>query len=270
MSTVSSKDGTPIAYERRGAGPPVLLVDGAFCYRGFGPMPKLADALAAKHTVVLFDRRGRGESGAGSGPYAVEREIEDLEALLDLIGEPTHVYGVSSGAALALRATARLGDRVRRLVVYEPPFALDGTHHPVPADFREQIAERLRAGDRDSAVKLFMRAVGVPGFAIGMMRWMWWVWPKLRRVAHTLPHDFATLGETQSGGPLPDELRAVLAAIRVPTLALAGGKSPPWMHHGVKTVASTVPGARFDVVPGSDHNVAAAAVAPLLLHAFAS
>ena len=107
--TVVSSDGTRIVAERQGTGPPVLLIDGAFCYRGFGPMPKLGPALAAHHAVTWYDRRGRGESGgAGGTPDAVEREIEDIRALLDDIGEPTFVYGTSSGAALALRAVARM------------------------------------------------------------------------------------------------------------------------------------------------------------------
>lgn len=268
---VTSADGTRIAAERAGSGPPVLLVDGAFCYRGFGPMPKLAEALAREHTVTWFDRRGRGESGgAGGTPDPVEREIEDVRALLDDIGEPAFVYGISSGAALALRAVARLPDRVRALAVYEPPFALDGAHTPSPPDFVAQIHARLAAADPDGATRLFMRAVGVPTFAIWMMRCMPWVWPKLRRAAPTLTHDFAALGDTQRGGPLPDELRAVLAAVRVPTLALAGGKSPPWMHHAVEVVAAGVPGARRDVVPASDHNVAAAAIAPFLLSFYAA
>ena len=103
-----------------------------------------------------------------------------------------------------------------------------------------------------------------------MMRLMWWVWPKLRAVAHTLPHDFAALGDTQRGGSLPDELREVMAGIGVPTLAMSGGKSPPWMRHAAEVVAATAPGARSHVVPASDHNVAAKAIAPFLREFFAS
>jgi pimeloyl-ACP methyl ester carboxylesterase len=267
MQTTTSKDGTTIAFEKLGQGPPVVLVDGAFCRRAFGPMPALAKLLAEQFTVFHYDRRGRGESG-DTAPYAVEREVEDLRAVVDAAGGKPFMYGISSGAALALRAVGS-GVGVKKLVVYEPPFALDATHTPSPADFREQIAEFVKSGNRDSAVKLFMKVVGVPAFGIFFMRLLPNVWPKLRDVAHTLPYDFAVLGETQSGGALPDELREKIAEISVPTLAMAGGKSPNWMHHASKKVAETVKDGSFRVIPGQDHNLGAKALAPVLRETFA-
>lgn len=268
MKTATSKDGTKLAYEEVGAGPPLLLVDGAFCGREFGPSAPLAALLQKSFRVVYYDRRGRGASQT-TAPYALEREIEDVACMLEVLGGKANVYGVSSGAALAMRA-AGAGLGVERLVVYEPPFALDGTHTPSPADYREQVGALLREDRRDDAVKLFMRVVGVPGFAIFLMRLFPNVWPKLRAAAPTLTNDFAALGETQSGGPLPDDLRKALAAIRAPTLAASGGKSPPWMHHAAKTVAASIPGATHEVVPKQDHNVAAKAIAPLLERHFRS
>ncbi len=267
MNTVTSKDGTTIAYEQLGSGPPLVLVDGAFCGRTFGPMPALAKLLAPHFTVFHYDRRGRGGSG-DTQPYALERELEDLSAVFARAAalsqrKKAYLYGISSGAALALRGAGG-GLAVEKLVVYEPPFSLDGTRTPDPPDFRERIAVFLTDGDRDSAVKLFMKVVGVPAFGIFFMRLLPNVWPKLRAVAHTLPYDFAALGETQSGGPLPSELEAVLRAISAPTLSLVGGKSPPWMQHAVKRVAESVSGATSDVVPGQDHNIGAAAIAPRL------
>ncbi len=267
MKTTTSKDGTTIAYEQLGSGPAVVLVDGAFCRRAFGPMPDLAKALSSRFTVLHYYRRGRGESG-DTKPYTLDKELDDLEAVVAAAGSDVCVYGISSGAALAMRAVGR-GLRIRRLAIYEPPFALDGTHTPTPADFREQIAAMLAAGDRDAPVKLFMRVVGVPAFGIFFMRWMPNVWPKLRAVAHTLPYDFAQLGDTQRGGPLPADLASALAAISCPTVAMAGSKSPPWMHHASKTIGETVRGASFRIVPGQDHNVSAKAMAPVLTELFA-
>jgi len=271
MNTLTSKDGTRIAYEELGSGPPVVLVDGAFCGRTFGPMPALAKLLAPHFTVFHYDRRGRGGS-SDTQPYAIERELEDLAAVFTLAASRSahrkaYLYGISSGAALALRGAGG-GLPVDKLVVYEPPFALDGTRTPDPPDFRERIATFIERGDRDGAVKLFMKVVGVPAFGIFFMRLMPNVWPKLRAVAHTLPYDFAALGETQTGGAMPDELVAKLRAISAPTLALVGGKSPPWMEHSVKRVAESIAGASADTVAGQDHNIAAAAIAPRLINYF--
>ena len=273
MNTVISKDGTRIAYEQLGSGPPVVLVDGAFCGRTFGPMPALAKLLAPHFTVFHYDRRGRGGS-SDTPPYALERELEDLAAIFAAATavsprEKAYLYGISSGAALAMRGAAS-GLAVEKFVLYEPPFALDGTRVPNPPDFRAQIAGFLAQGDRDSAVKLFMKVVGVPAFGIFMMRLMPNVWPKLRAVAHTLPYDFAALGETQSGGPLPGELESALGKISAPTLALVGGKSPPWMRHAVERVAQSIAVAKTDVVPGQDHNIGAAAIAPRLIAFFSA
>jgi pimeloyl-ACP methyl ester carboxylesterase len=267
VNTTKSKDGTTLAYERLGSGPPVVLVDGAFCRRAFGPMPALAPLLAERFTVLHYDRRGRGDSGDTS-PYAVDREVEDVAAIVEAAGGTPCLYGISSGAALAVRAVGA-GVAVKKLAVYEPPFALDGTHVPSPTDFRERIAASLAAGKRDDAVKLFMKVVGVPAFGIFFMRLMPNVWPKLRAVAHTLAYDFAILGDTQSGGPLPADLRDALTAITVPTLAMAGGKSPEWMVHAAKTVSTSVGDGTFRMIPGQDHNVAAKPMAAALTEFFA-
>ncbi len=266
MKTVTSKDGTRIAYEQLGSGPPLLLVDGAFCGRGFGPMAKLAALLSAHFTVIHYDRRGRGDSG-NTAPYAVARELEDIQALVDAAGGSVAMYGISSGAVLAARAVAH-GVNVKKLFLYEPPLALDGTHHPSPADFIEQIDSMLANSNPNAAVKLFMKVVGMPAFAIAIMRWVPGVWPKLRAVAPTLRYDFAVLGDTQRGGPLPAELKDVLANIHIPVRVGAGGKSLPWMHHAAKTVAAGIAGATTTVIPGQDHKLGEKAAAPVLLEFF--
>lgn len=272
MKTTTSRDGTRIAYEELGQGPPVVLVDGAFCRRAFGPMAPLAALLAPRFTVFHYDRRGRGDSG-DTPPYAAEREVEDLAAVVEEAASRgdgrVDVYGCSSGAALALRGAAS-GLPVKQLALYEPPFALDGTHTPRPADFREQIAAMVASGRRADAVDLFGKVVGAPAIARVFMRYMPGIARKLRDVAHTLPYDFAVLGDTQSGGAMPAELREKLGSIQAPTLAMAGGKSPPWMHHAARKVAESVARGVFAVVPGQDHNVAAKAIAPRLIEAFTS
>jgi pimeloyl-ACP methyl ester carboxylesterase len=267
VKTVRSKDGTAIAYELLGDGPPVILVDGAFCRRDFGPMRPLAKRLAAEFTVALYDRRGRGASGDTS-PYAVEREVEDLACLAAAFDDPPCVYGTSSGAVLAARAVAA-GLPARKLALYEPPLALDGTHHPEPADFRERIGAMLRAERRADAVKLFLRVVGVPAVGLLFMRLIPGVFRGLKRTVHTLPYDFAVLGDTQRGGAMPDELAHALGAIEAPTLVLSGGKSPGYLGHAARSVVERIPGARAEVVPRQTHNVSAKAIAPVLERFFA-
>ncbi|HKG94493.1 MAG TPA: alpha/beta hydrolase, partial [Gemmatimonadaceae bacterium] len=214
---VRSSDGTLIAYERCGSGPPVILVDGALCSRAFGPMPKLAPLLAGHFTVFTYDRRGRNDSG-DTPPYAVDREVEDLDALIDEAGGSALVCGISSGGALALRAAAS-GSRITRLAVYEPPFMVgEGGHRP-PADHEAQLARLASAGRRADAVKYFMtRVVGMPALLTLPMRLMP-MWSKLEAVAHTLAYDAAVMGDYS----LPTE-RA--ASVTVPTLVIAGAGSP--------------------------------------------
>jgi pimeloyl-ACP methyl ester carboxylesterase len=273
MKTVTSKDGTTIAYEKLGSGPPLLLIDGAFCMRTFGPMPKLAPLLAPHFTVVHYDRRGRGDS-TDAAPSAVdvrEREIDDVRALVDMLGGEANIYGCSSGAMLALRSVAA-GVKATKLALYEAPLSLDGTRFPNPPDWQEQIRAMLARDDRGSAVKLFMKVVGMPSFAITMMSIMMpGVWKQLRGVAHTLPYDFAQLGDTQRGAPVPDELLDVCAKVRVPTIVASGGKSPPYMAHTMKRLAECIgASAKTHVVPKQDHNVSEKAIAPVLLDHFAS
>jgi pimeloyl-ACP methyl ester carboxylesterase len=263
MNTVISADGTRIAYERQGNGPPLVLVDGALCRRAFGPMAKLAELLAPHFTVVHYDRRGRDASG-DTRPYSVGREVEDLAALIDALGGSAHVYGASSGAALAMRAAAA-GAGVRKLVMFEPPYPMEdsGLDRELLADYRSRIDDLLAAGRRGAAVALFMKVVGVPSFGIFVMRLLPNVWPRLKAVAHTLPYDFAQLGD-RPGRPLPRELVSVLGSVRVPTLLAVGGKSPAWMQRGVETVANAIPGAKLCELPGQTHNAAAEAVAPVI------
>ncbi len=164
MSKVISSDGTAIAFDRAGDGPPVILVDGALCHRGFGPAKPLAQRLVPHFTVVTYDRRGRGESG-DTRPYSVEREVDDIEALVKEAGGSAHLYGISSGAALALEAATRLSN-VEKLALYEAPFVVDDTTPPRPDDLVAHMDALIAADRRSEALRLFMRIVGTPAFFI--------------------------------------------------------------------------------------------------------
>ena len=263
MSHVTSADGTKIAYQRQGSGLPVILVDGALGYRALGFSKKLADELADRFTVYTYDRRGRGES-TDTVPYSVQREVEDIEALIAVAGGSAHVYGISSGAALALEAANR-GLPIDRLGLYEIPFVLDGSREPMDPHYRENLDRALADGDRGEAVKLFMRLVGVPGPFVFVMRFMP-AWSKLKASAHTLPYDQTVLGDTGSGKPLPADRTA---GVKVPTLAIAGGKSPEWMRNAMVAVAEAIPTAEYRTLEGQMHNVKAKALAPVLADFFA-
>jgi pimeloyl-ACP methyl ester carboxylesterase len=202
-SSVTSRDGAPIGFTREGAGPPLVLVDGAFCHRGMGPSSPLAALLAGSYTVFTYDRRGRGESG-DNPPYAVERELEDLQALIEEAGGSAHVWGISSGAALALEA-ARRGAGITKLALYEPPFIVDDSRSPIPADIASQLSDLVAADRRDAAVRLFLRHMGAPRLVIALMRLLP-VWPKLRRVARTLPYDMTIVSPYQRDGAADESM----------------------------------------------------------------
>jgi pimeloyl-ACP methyl ester carboxylesterase len=262
MSTVVSNDGTTIAYEKSGAGPPVILVDGALCYRDSGPMRPLAKLLAEHFTVYTYDRRGRGESG-DTQPYAVEREIEDIEALVKEAGGSAYLYGTSSGAMLALETAARVGG-IRKLATYEAPMIVDDTHPPRPDDYLETMDGLVAAGRRGDTVKMFMKTVGMPGFLVALFPLMP-AWKKLKAIAHTLPYDFRVLGDTASGKPLPTDR---WAAATLPTLCMDGGKSPAYMRNAQRHLAEVLPNAQHRTLDGQTHLLKADAVAPVLVEYF--
>jgi len=258
MLSVRSEDGTKIAYEQTGSGPPLMLVDGALCHRANGPARALARELSSGFTVYTFDRRGRGQSG-DVAPYAVEREVEDIGALTQKIGKPTYVCGISSGAALALEAANR-GVEIHGLALFEAPFIVDDSRAPLPDDYRERLDRFLSAGQRADAVRLFLKVVGVPGLLLALMP-MLPAWRKLKAVAHTLPYDAAVMAGTQQGKPLPDARWRLLTT---PTLAIGGGKSPAWMQNAVRALAEALPNATQCTLPGQTHMVKAKALAPAL------
>ena len=262
MDTVRSADGTTIAFTRAGQGPPLILVDGALCSRQFGPMPGLAEQLAPSFTVYTYDRRGRGESG-DTAPYSPDREVDDLQALAAEAGDAVYVHGTSSGAALALEAAKRI-PAITKLALYEPPFIVDNTRSALPDDYLPRLTSLVSAGRRGDAVKMFMSFVGAPGIFTAVMP-LTPVWSKLKAAAPTLVYDITLLADHQRGTPLtPEEW----AAVKVPTLVAAGGKSPAWMANGTRALADALPDSTYRTLSGQNHMVKAQAIAPVLTSFF--
>jgi pimeloyl-ACP methyl ester carboxylesterase len=262
MNAVRSKDGTRIVFERFGSGPALILVDGALCYRGSGPSRPLARLLAERFTVFIYDRRGRGDSG-DTKPYAIEREIEDLGALIAEAGGTSCVYGVSSGAALALEAAHR-GLPIRKLALYESPCIVDDTHAPIPGDFLTRLNGLVAEDRRGDAVKMFLGLVDLPAIAMLLMPLLP-AWSKLKSVAHTLPYDITIVQDNQRGTPFP---AGRWAGATMPTLAMDGSKSPAWMRNGMRALGGVLPNATFRTLEGQTHMLKADAAAPVLTEFF--
>jgi pimeloyl-ACP methyl ester carboxylesterase len=259
MQTVISRDGTRIAYDSYGSGPALILVGGALSQRKFKKHRQLGELLSGRFTVINYDRRGRGDSG-NTEPFALEREIEDLAALIESVGGTASLWGWSSGGALALRAAAA-GIGVERVSVYEPPFMVDPDDHVVDPRYGENLETALLAGRRAEAVRLFMRdAVGVPAPFVALMRLMP-IWRDLKSVAHTLPYDLAAMGDTMSGRPLDP---ADWAAVRVPVQVGYGSKSPSGLRKGAQAIAEVLADAELRELPKQSHNVSMHVLAPVL------
>lgn len=251
MGTVTSKDGTRIAFDQSGEGPAIILVVGAFNDRATGA--PLARFLERHFTVFNYDRRGRGESG-DTGPYAIEREIEDLDALIAQAGGSACVFGYSSGATLALRAAAH-GLAISHLALYEPPPTGAKAGQLAP-----QLTELIAAGRRGDAVEFFQtEAVGIPAAIVAQMRNAPFR-PALEKMAHTLVYESIILRSLPTG---------LIASIRVPTLVIDGEESPEVIRHAAQSLAEAVPEGRYRTLKGQGHDIVPAVVGPVLEEFFA-
>ena len=258
LNHVTSRDGTKIAYDRLGEGPPVILVSGGSVDRWSNA--GLAGALSTDFTVFNYDRRGRGPSG-DTPPYAVEREIEDIDAVLQAAGGSAGLYGSSSGAALALEAAAS-GLAVSKLALWEPPYILDENARP-PKDQIEQYNKMLAEGRRGDAAEYFMaKVVGMPAEFVANARSQPW-WPAQEALAHTLPYDATIMGDYS----LPEKQAA---RITVPTLVLDGGSSFGFMAPTADALAKVLPKGQRRTLPGQEHNVDPNVLGPALKEFFAS
>ncbi|MEU7001366.1 alpha/beta hydrolase [Nonomuraea sp. NPDC046570] len=258
MDKVISNDGTPIAFDRLGSGPVVIMIGGGPTDRSAGY--PLAELLAERFTVFNYDRRGRGDSG-DTAPYAVDREFEDIEALIEEAGGSALVYGTSGGGIIALEAAAR-GLAITRLAVWETPFIVDDTRPALPADYRLRLIDLLEQDRRGDMIELFFTsAVGLPADFVTPMRGTPF-WPSMEAVAHTLVYDATITGDFT----LPADR---LAAVTVPTLVVDGG-TERWLTNAADAVAAAVPGSRRHTLAGQPHNVDPAAIAPALAEFFAA
>lgn len=270
MKTAISKDGTTIAFDQSGKGPVVILVDGALQYRAFDQgMAQLADLLSPHFTVIHHDRRGRGDStdmlSNGFDPEsALEREIEDIEALIDQAGGSASLYGISSGGALALETALKLDDKIEKLAIYEAPYNDDETARQAWRKYTKELWELLAANRKGDAVGLFMMLVGASAADVEGMRHHP-MWPLWESVAPSLAYDhIADLGEDAS---IPTE-RA--ARVSVPTLVMNGSESFPFMHVTAIALAKAIPNAQHRTLQGQTHEVASEALAPVLIEFFKS
>ncbi len=260
MRTVQSKDGTTIAFEVRGSGRPVILVDGATAYPAISPETvALAEALSDTFRVYTYDRRGRGSS-TDTLPFAVEREFDDLAALVAEAGEPVVLFGWSSGGILSMDAAAA-GLPVTHLVAFEPPFVVDDQRPPLPADYVERLEAACAAGRPGDAVELFMTAaVGLPAEMVGGMRQSDF-WPVLEAIAPTIAYDGRVVREVMQGRPLPAYR---WAAITVPTVVVHGIDTFPFLVTGARATAEHLPAATLQPVPGENHSASAEVLAPVI------
>ena len=255
MNTVVSKDGTRIAYDRSGSGPAVILVDGALSYRALGGNRPLAAALSDAYTVYTYDRRGRGESG-DTQPYAAEREIEDIAVLIEEAGGTAYLYGISSGAALAVRAVSALGaDKVPKLAVYEPPYSTSDEEIQAFFGYRDHMIDLINAGKRGEALEAFLGDFISPEEMDGMKQSS--DWPLLEAIAPTLAYENAVMGD--SGVPVE-----IAKNVRIPALVLDGAETADFLHAAADQLAKALPNAQRKTLAGQTHGVTPEAIAPVL------
>ncbi|HEX6401180.1 MAG TPA: alpha/beta fold hydrolase [Actinomycetota bacterium] len=257
METVISRDGTEIAFDRIGQGPPVVLVSGGSVDRM--SLAGLAEELSSDLTVLNYDRRGRGPSG-DTQPYAIEREIEDIGAVIEAAGGEAGIFGSSSGAVLAMLAAAA-GLPISRVAMWEPPFIPEGFPRP-PEDQVEQYETMVAEGRRGDAVEFFMaKVVGMPpGFVAGARSQPWW--GATEALAHTLAYDARIMGDYR----IPIDR---VANVKAETLVLAGGADMPFMRETARALADALPKGEVRFLDGQGHDVDMSVLGPVLRAFFA-
>jgi pimeloyl-ACP methyl ester carboxylesterase len=257
MGKTFSKDGTKIAYDKTGQGPALIIVAGAF--QGRMAMAAYAEPLSKHFTVYNYDRRGRGESG-DTQPYAIAREIEDIDALIQEAGGSAFVFGGSSGGVLTLDAAAH-GSNITKLAVYEPPFVVDDSRDPVPENMVEQLKELVASGKKGDAAELFMiKGSLMPTDMVAGMRTQPY-WSDVEAVAHTLVYDATIMEGTMRGASL---LVDRLSSVTIPTLVIYGGDGPAWSRNAAESLVTLLPRAKGKVLEGQFHTLTPDALTPVL------
>jgi pimeloyl-ACP methyl ester carboxylesterase len=254
MKTVQSNDGTTLAYDIYGSGPPLIYITGASCFRNFMPVVQDAKAFAKEFTVYNYDRRGRGNS-TDTQPYAIAREVEDIAALIDVAGGKACLYGHSSGAVLALETALRLGDKVDKVVLYDPPYVHDEAEKAQYNNLSQAVHKLLQAGKNGQAMRTFLNGIGMPKVFVYLLPFIPG-WRTMRALAPTLAYDIELTRD------LPPVDRA--AQVTVPLQIVVGEKSPDSVKRAARQLADAMPGVTLIELSGQDHMVSAKALLPLL------
>jgi pimeloyl-ACP methyl ester carboxylesterase len=250
---VISKDGTKIVYTKTGSGPMLIQVLGALNKRGRGE--KLADLLKKQYTVISYDRRGRGDS-EDSSSYTVDKEVNDLEAIIDDIGEKAYLCGHSSGGILVLHAAKKLCQKISGIAVYEVPYNDNPDALKIAKNYKSSLLHFLNHSQYDEAVALFVKSVGVSDKQIAAMKKLP-MWKGLTAMAPTLRYDTIELMESYP--------RIHIKQISVPALVMYGEASPLFMAETAKTLSTQLPKANLTSLKGQTHDVKAAVLAPILI-----
>lgn len=258
MKTTKSKDGTTIAYDVYGSGPALIYITGAICSRNFGPVVKDAKFFASEFSVYNYDRRGRGDS-TDTKPYSIEKEVEDIEAIIDAAGGSAYLYGHSSGAVLALEASLRLPNKVIKSALFDASYVHDDAEKKQYADLRKEVLGLLQKNENASALKKFLVGIGMPKIFVYLLPLMPG-WSSMKALAPTLEYDMILTCD------LPPLARA--AQVNVPLQVMYGEKSPAGIHDVAKNLAKAIPSAKLEIVAGQDHMVSPKALMPFLLGFF--
>lgn len=258
MNTVTSKDGTQIVYDVSGNGTALIYITGATCFRKFMPVTGDVKTFSKAFTVYSYDRRGRGDSG-NTLPYSIDREIEDIEALIDAAGGKVYLYGHSSGAVLALEAALRLGDKVQKVLIYDASYVHDEPERATYARLAQKVQALLDTGSNAKAVKVFLQEIGMPRAFVAMLP-LFPGWKQIKALAPTLVYDIAL---TKDLPPL-ERIRN----INIPVHVVFGAKSPAGLHDVARQLAGAIRGATYQKIDGQDHMVNAKILLPVLTKFF--
>jgi pimeloyl-ACP methyl ester carboxylesterase len=253
MLKTKSKDGTVLAYDKLGSGPPLIFITGASCFRKFIPIVQDAKVFAKEFTVYNYDRRGRGDSGNAT-PWSLEREVEDVDAMIDAAGGSAYLYGHSSGGVLALEASLSLKSKIKKVIIYDPPYVHNQKEKTEYGRLSQIVIQLLDQGANGQAMKVFLNGIGMPKILVHLLP-LAPGWAAMKALAPTLAYDIALTGD------LPPIARA--ANVTVPIKIIVGQKSPAGMHEVASQLVKAIPNATFLMLMGQDHMVSAKSLLPI-------
>lgn len=258
MKTVKSKDGTVLAYNTYGAGPALVCITGAGTFRQFKPVVKEAKTFAKEFTVYSYDRRGRGDSG-NTLPYSLDREIEDIEAIIDAAGGEAYIYGHSSGAVLALEAALRIEPKISKAIIHDASYVHDQTEKRSYAVLRSKVQSFIDAGENAGAMRAFLKGIGLPKAFVYLLQFTP-DWRMMTKLAPTLEYDMTLTSDI----PPLDRL----SAIKVPIQVVYGGKNPVGIEDVAEQLVRTIPNAALIRLDKQTHIVKPNVILPLLTKFF--